>query len=185
MINELKADVETRMKKAVEAFRRELERLRTGRAQPSLLEPIMVSYYGSDTPLNQVASISTLDARTLQVAPWEKNLIPTIEKAIMQAGLGLNPSTSGDVIRIPLPSLTEERRKDLIKIVKNEAEKSKVAVRNIRRDANEILKKAVKNKEMSEDDEHRGEEEVQKLTDHYIKEMDGISAQKEKDLLEV
>ncbi len=185
MINEITNDAKMRMQKSVETLKDELTKLRTGRAHPSLLDHIMVSYYGTDTTLSQVANVTVENARTLMVTPWEKNLIPIIEKAIMTSGLGLNPATSGTVIRIPLPALTEERRRDLTRVVKDEGEKARVAVRNIRRDANTHFKELLKGKEVGEDDERRAQTDVQKLTDKFIAEIDEILGAKEKDLMEV
>lgn len=184
-MNQIKATAEQHMKKSIEALHFELAKIRTGRAHPNLLEHVMVPYYGNPTPLNQVANVTVMDARTLQVSPWEKPLMPVVEKAIMQANLGLNPSNNGEVIRVPLPPLTEERRKELVKVVRAEAEKTKVSVRNARRDANEECKTLLKAKEMSEDDERRAETEIQKLTDKYTAEVDAAIVHKEKELLEV
>lgn len=178
-------DAETRMKKSVEALQHELSKLRMGRANPSLLAHIMLDYYGSAVPLSQVANITVLDARTLTVSPWEKKLIPTIEKAILTSDLGLNPSTSGDLIRIPLPALTEERRRELVKVVKAQTEEAKIAVRNVRRDINNHVKDAVKAKTMTEDEEHKAQDRIQKLTDNIIVEIDKIYQKKEVDLLEM
>ncbi|MGD1990225.1 MAG: ribosome recycling factor [Chromatiales bacterium] len=183
MIDDIKSDAAERMGKSVHSLETELAKLRTGRAHPSLLEHISVSYYGADTPLNQVANVTVEDGRTLVVQPWEQNMVSAVEKAIMESDLGLNPNTAGTVIRIPLPPLTEERRKDLAKIVRNEGEQAKVAVRNIRRDANGDLKNLVKEKLITEDDEHRGQEVIQKLTDQHVKEIDQRVEQKEKDLM--
>ena len=183
MIDDIKSDAAERMGKSVHALETELAKLRTGRAHPSLLEHINVSYYGADTPLNQVANVTVEDGRTLVVQPWEQNLVSAVEKAIMESDLGLNPNTAGTVIRIPLPPLTEERRKDLAKIVRNEGEQAKVAVRNIRRDANGDLKNLVKEKLITEDDEHRGQEVIQKLTDQHVTEIDQRVEQKEKYLM--
>ena len=174
-----------RMKKSIEALKHEFAKIRTGRAHPSLLEHVHVSYYGNDVPLSQVANINSEDSRTLTITPWDSKMIPVVEKAILTSDLGLNPSTSGVVIRVPLPPLTEQRRKDLIKVVRHEAENGRVAVRNIRRDANAELKSALKDKQLSEDDEKRGEEQIQKLTDQYIKEIDTLLAEKEADLLAI
>ncbi len=185
MSSQVKIDAEARMKKTLETLQSELSKLRTGRAHPSLLEGIMVPYYGNNTPLQQVANVNTTDSRTLAVTPWEKNMIPAIEKAIQSAGLGLNPMTAGTVIRVPLPPLTEERRKDLIKVVRSEGENSKVSVRNVRRDANQLYKDLVKKKTLTEDDDRRLQDEMQKLTDKYIAEIDKILAAKEADLLEI
>ena len=172
MISDIQQDAAARMAKSIEALQKAFTKIRTGRAHPSLLDQINVSYYGSDSPLSQVANVSVEDSRTLKVVPWEKGMIQAIEKAIMSSGLGLNPATQGTVIRIPLPALTEERRRDLVKIVKNEAEQGRVAIRNIRRDANAAIKDALKEKLISEDDARQGEEKVQKLTDQYIKEVE-------------
>ena len=185
MIEDIKKDAAERMAKSVDALGHELAKVRTGRAHPSLLDHITVSYYGSDVPLNQVANVNVEDARTLAVTPWEKNMVQPVEKAIMNSDLGLNPNTAGTVIRVPLPPLTEERRKDLIRVVRQEAEQSRVAVRNIRRDANQDLKGLVKEKLISEDDERRGEEAVQKLTDQYVKKVDELLAKKEEDLMSI
>jgi ribosome recycling factor len=185
MIDDIKKDATTRMGKSVEALGHELAKVRTGRAHPSLLDHLVVSYYGSDVPLNQVANINVEDARTLAVTPWEKNMVQTVEKAIMNSDLGLNPNTAGTVIRVPLPPLTEERRKDLIRVVRAEAEQSRVAIRNIRRDANQDLKGLVKEKLISEDDERRGQEIIQKLTDQHVKEIDDLLEKKEEDLMSI
>jgi ribosome recycling factor len=173
------------MKKSIESLRHELAKIRTGRAHPSLLEQVHVSYYGSEVPLSQVANITAEDARTLAVTPWESKMIQAIEKAIMTSDLGLNPNTTGTVIRVPLPALTEQRRKDLVKVARGEAENARVAVRNIRRDANGELKAALKDKQVSEDENKRGEEQIQKLTDQHIKEIDALLEEKEKDLLAI
>ena len=185
MIDDIKKDAAERMAKSAEALSHELAKIRTGRAHPSLLDHVRVSYYGSEMPINQVATVSVEDARTLTITPWERGMVQVIEKALIQSDLGINPMSAGNVIRVPMPPLTQERRRDLIKIAKAEAEHARVAVRNIRRDANQQLKELVKEKLISEDDEHRGEEIVQKLTDQYIKEVDEILAEKEKDLLEI
>jgi len=185
MINKIKADAEQRMEKSVESLQNEFSKIRTGRAHPGLLEHVMVDYYGNNTPLNQVASIAIGDSRTLLVTPWEKNIVSDVEKAIMNADLGLNPVTVGQAIRVPLPQLSEERRKELIKVVRGEAEKAKVAIRNIRRDANTQLKDFLKNKEISEDDERRGQDNIQKLTDGFIEGIDKQLTAKEADLLEI
>ncbi len=185
MIDDIKKDATIRMGKSVEALGHELAKLRTGRAHPSLLDHVMVSYYGSDVPLNQVANINVEDARTLTVSPWEQAMVAPVEKAIMNSDLGLNPNTAGNLIRVPLPPLTEERRKDMIRIVRQEAEQARVAVRNIRRDANHNLKNLVKEKLISEDDERRGEEIIQKLTDQHVKEIDELLEKKETDLMEI
>jgi len=185
MMNEIKSDAQKRMEKSIEALNTEFSKIRTGRANPSLLEEIFVDYYGSETPLSQVASINVEDARTLMISPWEKNLVPDIEKAIISANLGLNPVTSGQKIRVPLPPLTEERRKDLIKVVRAEAEKAKVSIRNIRRDANSRLKDILKSKDISEDEERRGQDEIQKITDNFINSVDKQLTAKEADLMEI
>lgn len=185
MMQKLTKDAEIRMQKSIEAFKQEMSRMRTGRAHPSLLEQIRVDYYGNETPLSQVSNITIGDARTLVITPWEKKMVPVIEKAIMTAGLGLNPATSGDVIRVPLPALTEERRKDLIKVVRNEAEAARVSIRNVRRDANTALKELLKKKEIAEDDERRMSESIQKLTDKFIAEADHLLAAKENDLMAI
>lgn len=185
MINEIKSDANERMDKSIASLVTDLSKIRTGRAHPSLLDAIHVEYYGSDVPLSQVANVSVLDSRTLSVSPWEKNMVQKIEKAIMTSDLGLNPATTGDLIRIPLPPLTEERRKDLIKVVRQEGEAAKVAIRNIRRDANGSLKSLEKEKEISEDEERRAQDEVQKLTDAHVKKVDQLLEEKEKDLMEI
>lgn len=185
MINDLKKDAEQRMGKSIDSLRHELTKLRTGRAHTSLLDHVMVSYYGNDTPLNQVANVGVADARTLVISPWEKGMVQAIEKAIMTANLGLTPNTAGTVIRIPLPPLTEERRRDMTKVVRHEAEGARVAIRNIRRDANNDLKDMLKEKLISEDDERRAQDDIQKLTDKYIAEVDKVLAAKEAELMEV
>jgi ribosome recycling factor len=185
MIDDIKKDAAGRMAKTVEALGHELAKIRTGRAHPSLLDHVMVSYYGSDMPIRQVANLTVEDARTLAITPWERNMVQAVEKAILQSDLGLNPNTAGTVIRVPMPALTEERRRDLIKVARQEAEQARVAVRNIRRDANSELKDAVKEKMISEDDERRGQEIVQKLTDQYVKEVDQVLAAKETDLMAI
>jgi ribosome recycling factor len=172
-----------RMRKSIESLKHEFAKIRTGRAHPSLLEQVHVSYYGNEVPLSQVANINAEDARTLTVSPWERNMVQAIEKAIMASDLGLNPNTTGTVIRVPLPPLTEQRRKELAKVARGEAEDARVAVRNIRRDANNELKAALKDKQISEDENKRSEEQIQKLTDQHIKEIDGLLEDKEKDLL--
>jgi ribosome recycling factor len=185
MLEEINKDAKMRMNKAIESFKNELSKLRTGRAHPSLLEHIKVDYYGNLTPLNQVASITASDPQTLSVTPWDKSMIQPIEKAIINSDLGLNPATAGTVIRVPLPPLTEERRKELVKVVKGEAENARVAVRNIRRDANNDIKDLLKAKEIGEDEEHRAEDAIQKLTNSHIAQIDKILADKEKELLEI
>ncbi|WKJ92320.1 ribosome recycling factor [Methylomonas montana] len=183
MISDIQQDAATRMVKSIEALQKAFTKIRTGRAHPSLLDQISVTYYGNESPLSQVANVSVEDARTLKVVPWEKSMVQAIEKAIMSSGLGLNPATQGTVIRLPLPALTEERRRDLVKIVKNEAEQGRVAIRNIRRDANAAIKDALKEKLISEDDARQAEEKIQKLTDQYIKEVEKHLEEKEADLL--
>ncbi len=185
MINEIIKDAEERMQKSIDSLRGELAKVRTGRAHPSLLEHIMVDYYGSDTPLSQVASIGVEDARTLTVTPWERPMVQAVEKAIMKSDLGLNPNSAGTVIRIPMPQLTEERRRDLVKVVKHEGENAKIAIRNIRRDANSDFKSLEKEKEISEDEERKAQDDIQKLTDKYVKVVDEVIAIKEEDLMKV
>lgn len=176
-------DAEGRMQKGIEAFKLAMSKMRTGRAHPSLLDQIRVDYYGTPTPLSQVSNITVGDARTLVITPWEKKMIPVIEKAIMTSDLGLNPATSGELIRVPLPALTEERRKDLIKVVKSEAETARVSIRNVRRDANNASKELLKNKEIAEDEERRLTDAIQKLTDKFVAEVDQLLAAKETDLM--
>lgn len=178
-------DAKERMSKSCEALVHDLAKLRAGRAHPSLLDNVMVDYYGNPTPLNQVGAVSVESALVLTVKPWEKNMIPAIEKAIRTSDLGLNPATSSDVIRVPLPPLSEERRKELIKKVKNEGEQSKVAIRNIRRDANKRFEELEKDKMISEDEKRKAEDDMQKLTDEQVKKIDGILDKKEKELLEI
>ncbi|MCC7516999.1 MAG: ribosome recycling factor [Pseudomonadales bacterium] len=185
MMNEIKTEAEQRMKKSLEALAHAFNRIRTGRAHPSILEGIVVNYYGADTPLQQLANINVEDSRTLAITPWEKAVVPAIEKAIMTSDLGLNPNTAGTVIRIPMPALTEETRKNFIKHAKAEAETARVSIRNIRRDANNQLKDLLKDKAISEDDERRAQDDVQKLTDRYIAEADKAFAAKERDLMEI
>lgn len=185
MINEIKQDAKQRMEKSVEALRSQISKVRTGRAHPSILDGIMVPYYGSDTPLKQLANITVEDSRTLALTVFDKSASGAVEKAIMTSDLGLNPASAGTVIRVPLPPLTEERRRDLVKVVRGEAEQGRVAVRNIRRDANNDLKELLKEKEITEDEERKGTDEIQKLTDTYIAKIDELLAEKEKDLMEV
>lgn len=173
------------MKKAVEALQHDMSKIRTGRANASLLDHVQVDYYGSITPLNQLANVTSSDSRTLLVTPWEKSMVAAIEKAILTSDLGLNPATAGSAIRVPMPALTEERRKEMIRIVRAEAEQGRVSVRNARRDANNHLKDLVKDKAIAEDDERRANDLIQKLTDKYVAEIDQVLAQKEKDLMEV
>jgi ribosome recycling factor len=185
MIEDIQKDAKVRMQKSIQSFEDELAKIRAGRAHPSLLDNIVVSYYGNPTPLSQLSSIGVEGALMLTVKPWEKQVMPDIEKAIRSSDLGLNPTASGDLIRVPLPPLSEERRKELIKRVKNEGENAKVSVRNIRRDANSTAKDLLKEKEISEDDERRSEERTQKLTDQFVKQIDEILERKERDLLEI
>ena len=185
MINDIKAEAEKKMKKSLESLHSAFNKIRTGRAHPSILDSVMVNYYGQETPLKQVASVNVEDNRTLTVSPWEKNLMPTIEKAIMSSDLGLNPATSGDIIRLPMPMLTEETRKEMVKQAKADAEHGRVSVRNARRDANSMIKELLKEKEITEDDERKGEEDIQKLTDHYIAEVEKMLKAKEEDLMAV
>lgn len=185
MVHQVIQDSETRMRKCIDVFKQEIAKLRTGRAHPSLLEHLRVDYYGTDMPISQVANVTIGDARTLVVTPWEKRMTPAIEKAIMISGLGLNPATSGDIIRIPLPALTEERRKELIKIVRNEGETARVAIRNVRRDANTVLKELAKKKDIAEDEARREEENIQKLTDKYVVEVEQLLTTKEKELMSI
>jgi ribosome recycling factor len=185
MLAELRKTTEQKMLKSVEAFKNDLSKVRTGRAHTGLLDHILVDYYGAPTQLNQVAKVTLLDARTIGVSPFEKKLLQAVEKAIRDSDLGLNPASMGDTVRVPMPSLTEERRKELIKVVRHEAENARVAVRNLRRDANHHLKEALKNKDVSENDERRAQEDVQKLTDRSIAEIDKLLQQKEAELLAV
>lgn len=185
MIAELKKNTEAKMVKSIEALKNNLAKIRTGRAHTGLLDHVQVDYYGSMVPVNQVGNVTLLDARTLGVQAWEKPMIAKIEKAIRDSDLGLNPSSQGDIIRVPMPALTEERRRDLIKVVKGEGEDAKVAIRNLRRDANTHLKDGLKNKEISEDDERRAQDDVQKLTDKYVVEVDKLLAQKESELMAI
>jgi ribosome recycling factor len=184
MIEDIKQDAEERMDKSLLALDAAFARIRTGRAHPSLLDGISVNYYGTDTPLNQLANITVEDARTLVISPWEKPIIPDVERAILKSNLGLNPSTSSDNIRLPMPPLTEENRRDLTKVAKAEAEHTRVAIRNIRRDANSDLKDYLKEKEITEDEQRRGEDLVQKLTDAKVKKIDSALDAKEADLME-
>ena len=185
MIEEILADAKTRMNKSVEAMKAELQKLRTGRASTALLDHLTVDYYGTPTPLNQAAGVSVSDARTLAIQPWDKAMIPVIEKAIMEANLGLNPVTAGETIRIPLPPLTEERRKEMTRVVRNEGESGRIAVRNIRRDANTHLKELLKEKEINEDEEKRAQDQVQSLTDESVAKIDLIVSGKEAEVMEV
>jgi ribosome recycling factor len=184
VINEIRKDAEARMDKCVEAFKNHISKIRTGRASPSILDGIQVEYYGSATPLRQLANIVVEDSRTLAITVFDRTLGPAVEKAIMTSDLGLNPSSAGTVIRVPLPALTEERRKDLIKVARSEAEAGRVSVRNVRRDANDKVKLLLKDKEISEDQDRRSQEDIQKLTDTYIKKVDQILNDKEAELME-
>ncbi|MGB5396398.1 MAG: ribosome recycling factor [Gammaproteobacteria bacterium] len=185
MIDEITKDADMRMQKSVDALSQELLKIRTGRAHPSLLDHLTVPYYGSETPLKQVANVTVEDSRTLVVSPWEKDMVKAVEKAIMTANLGLNPATAGTVIRIPMPPLTEERRRDLVRVVKQEAEGARVAVRNIRRDANSDFKELLKEKEISEDQCRDAEDGIQKLTDSYVAMIDKVLVTKEAELMEI
>lgn len=184
MIEEIRKDTQIRMHKSLEALKTELAKIRTGRAHPSLLEHVHVDYYGSEVPISQAASVSIEDARTLAVTAWDNSMVQKLEKAIMTSDLGLNPVTAGNIIRIPLPALTEERRVALGKVVHQEGENAKIAIRNIRRDANHHIKELLKNKDISEDDDHRAEHEIQELTDQYVQKIDDVVAAKEQELLE-
>ena len=185
MIDMIKQEAEEKMQKSIEALRRDFATIRTGKANPSLLDKVTVDYYGTPTPINQLANISAPEARMLVVQPWDKSVVPNVEKAILKSDLGLNPSSDGTVIRLVLPQLTQETRKELVKKVKKKAEDAKVAIRNIRRDANESLKAAEKNKEISEDETKNAPDDIQKLTDKYIAELDGVLDNKEKEIMEV
>ncbi|MCE1160831.1 MAG: ribosome recycling factor [Burkholderiales bacterium] len=184
-VSEVKQNADQKMKKSIESLQHDLAKVRTGRAHPSLLDQIHVDYYGSPTPLSQVANLTLIDARTIGVQPWEKNMLNPIEKAIRESDLGLNPASMGDLIRVPMPALTEERRKELVKVVKQEAEGAKIAVRNIRRDANEQLKKLLKDKSVTEDEERRAQDDVQKMTDKFVAEIDKMIVEKEAEILKV
>ncbi len=184
-IADIKKTAEQKMAKSIEAFKGELQKIRTGRAHPGILDQVQVDYYGSMVPISQVANVSLLDARTISVQPWEKGMGPKIEKAIRESDLGLNPSTQGDLLRVPMPALTEERRRELTKVVRGTGEDCKVAVRNLRRDANEQVKKLVKDKLASEDDERRAQDEVQKLTDRTVAEIDRLVQGKEAEIMAV
>lgn len=185
MINNIKQEAEARMSKSVDSLQHELIKVRTGRANASLLDHVQVDYYGTLSPLHQVASVTASDARTLLVTPWEKSMVAAVEKAILTSDLGLNPATAGSAIRVPMPPLTEERRKELIKVVRHEGEQARVSIRNVRRDANTQLKELVKGKDISEDDERRAAEVIQKLTDKYIEEIEVVLVEKEKDLMAI
>jgi len=182
---DIKKSAEQKMNKSIETLKSDLAKVRTGRAHTGILDHIQVDYYGTPTHINQVANVTLIDARTIGVQPWEKKMVGVVEKAIRESDLGLNPSTQGDMIRVPTPPLTEERRKEIVKVVKGEGEDSKVAIRNIRRDANEALKKLLKDKACSEDEERRVQDDVQKLTDKFVSEVDRLIAEKEKELLTV
>lgn len=184
-IADIKKTTEQKMQKSLESLKTDLAKVRTGRAHTGLLDHVQVDYYGSPTAINQVANLTLIDARTIGVQPWEKKMVAVVEKAIREADLGLNPSTQGDLIRVPMPALTEERRRELTKVVKSEGENAKVAVRNLRRDANEHLKRLLKDKAVAEDDERRAQDEVQKLTDRFIAEIDKLLTEKEKEIMTV
>lgn len=185
MIDDILKDTELRMEKSIESMRGDMAKIRTGRASPALIDHLSVDYYGTATPINQVANVSVQDARTLAVQPWEKNMVPVVERAIMEANLGFNPVTAGDLIRIPMPALTEERRVEMVKVAASEGESGKVAIRNIRRDANSDFKALLKEKEISEDDEKRAEASVQGLTDKYVAMVDEIVKEKEAEIMKV
>ena len=182
---QIKTNADQKMQKSIETFKANLAKIRTGRASPGILEHIMVDYYGNPTPISQVANLGLADARTINVTPWEKNMVAVVEKAIRDSDLGLNPATQGAVIRVPMPPLTEERRKELTKVVKSEGEETKIAIRNLRRDANEHLKRLVKDKEISEDEERRAQDEIQKLTDRYVADVDKLVLEKNKEIMTV
>ncbi len=184
-MSDVKKNAEQKMLKSIESLKNELAKIRTGRAHTGILDHVMVEYYGSMVPINQVANVTLVDARTLGVQPWEKPMSAKIEKAIRDSDLGLNPAAQGELIRVPMPALTEERRKELIKVVKSEGENDKVAIRNLRRDANNTLKDQLKNKEISEDDERRAQDDVQKLTDKFVAEVDKMLVEKEKELMQI
>jgi ribosome recycling factor len=183
--SQIKTNADQKMQKSIETFKANLAKIRTGRASPGILEHIMVDYYGNPTPISQVANLGLADARTINVTPWEKNMVAVVEKAIRDSDLGLNPATQGAVIRVPMPPLTEERRKELTKVVKSEGEETKIAIRNLRRDANEHLKRLVKDKEISEDEERRAQDEIQKLTDRYVADVDKLVVEKDKEIMTV
>ena len=184
-IADIKKNTEQKMQKSIDTLKSNLGKVRTGRAHPGILDHVMVDYYGTPTQISQVANVTLVDARTIGVQPWEKKMVAVIEKAIRESDLGLNPSTHGDLIRVPTPALTEERRKEIVKLVKSEGEDAKVAIRNIRRDANEALKKLVKDKACSEDEERRAQDDVQKLTDKFVAEVDKLLGEKEKEIMTV
>jgi ribosome recycling factor len=185
VINDIKKEADERMKKCIESLDVAFKKIRTGRANPSLLDSVRVNYYGSDMPINQVAQVTVEDARTLSISPWEKQMVTEIEKAILKSDLGLNPNTAGSVIRLVMPALTEETRKDMIKVARGEAEHARVAVRNVRRDANNHLKELLKEKQVSEDEERKAQEDVQKLTDKFVAEVDANLKKKEQELLSI
>ncbi|MFT7524909.1 MAG: ribosome recycling factor [Arenicella sp.] len=185
MIEDILKDAEQRMQKSIESMRADMAKIRTGRASPAVIDHIMVDYYGTQTPLNQVANITVQDARTLALQPWEKQMIPVVEKAIMEANLGLNPMTAGNLIRIPMPALTEERRKEMVKVAAAEGESGKIAVRNIRRDANSDFKALLSDKDITEDDDRNAQDRIQKMTDRYVAEIDTVVADKEVEILKV
>lgn len=184
-IAEIRKSTEQKMQKSIEAFKNDLSKVRTGRAHVGLLDHIQVDYYGTGMPINQVANVTLIDARTIGVQPWEKKMVPVVDKAIRESDLGLNPSTMGDMIRVPMPALTEQRRKELVKVVKSEGEDARIAVRNLRRDANEQLKKLLKDKAVSEDEERRAQDEVQKLTDRFVGEIEKLLTAKEAEVMAV
>ena len=184
-VTDLKKTTEQKMQRSIEALKTDLAKIRTGRAHPGILDHVQVDYYGSMVAISQVANITLIDSRNIGVQPWEKKMVQAVDKAIRESGLGLNPATQGDLIRVPMPPLSEERRKELNKVVKTEGEAAKVAIRNLRRDANEGMKKMVKDKTISEDDERRGQDEVQKLTDKYVTEIDKLLTQKEAEIMTV
>ncbi|MBK1781215.1 ribosome recycling factor [Advenella sp. WQ 585] len=184
-ISEVKKSAETRMNKSIETLKNNLSKIRTGRATAALLDHVQVDYYGSMVPVSQVAAVNVIDARTLSVQPWEKQMAAPLEKAIRESDLGLNPVALGELLRVPMPALTEERRRDLSKVVKNEGEDAKIAIRNLRRDANDTFKKMVKDKEISEDDERRAQDDIQKMTDKFVSEIDALISQKEIEIMKV
>ena len=184
-VADIKKNADQKMHKSIDTLKADLAKVRTGRAHPGILDHIQVDYYGNPTMLTQVANVTLIDARTIGVQPWEKKMVAVVEKAIREADLGLNPSTQGDMIRVPTPALTEERRREMVKLVRNEAEDAKIAIRNIRRDANEALKKLLKDKACSEDDERRAQDEIQKLTDKFVADVDKLVIEKEKEVLTV
>jgi ribosome recycling factor len=185
MIPELKKTTEQKMQKSIDVLKADLTKVRTGRAHTGLLDHVMVEYYGNMVPINQVGNVTLIDSRTIGVQVWEKPMVQKVEKAIRDSDLGLNPANQGDIIRVPMPALTEERRRDLTKVVRHESENAKIAIRNLRRDANQQLKDAIKDKTISEDDDHRAQDDIQKLTDRYIAEVDKLLAQKEQELMQI